>query len=50
MSCNHDWKRVFSFMCPSEQQRRYECQICGVRIECFEGKIDEIENKIKENT
>jgi hypothetical protein len=35
-------------MCPREQQRRYECQTCGLQIECFEGPIKEIEAKLKE--
>jgi len=45
--CDHDWKRVRSFMCPHEQQRRYECKTCGEQIECWEGPIEKIEEKIK---
>jgi hypothetical protein len=48
MTCEHQWRRVLSFMCPHEQQRRYECQTCGLQIECFEGPIKEIEAKLKE--
>jgi len=44
--CIHDWRYELEFY--PRNGKRYVCMTCGLKVEHFEGRDEQIESKIKQ--